>query len=68
MGRRVRALAALQENLGSVSSIPMTLATVYYFSPREPDALFWHPKAGDTYMVPRYTGRQNTPTHKIRKF
>jgi hypothetical protein len=49
--KRLRALAALSEDLGSRSSTHMAVHTVCNSSSRGSDALFWPPQEPGTHIV-----------------
>lgn len=60
MAQWLQELVALPEDLSLTPSIYMVAHTSVNSSLRGSDTFFWSQKARDTYMVYKYTCRQNT--------
>lgn len=62
MGQWVKALAAFLDTWVQSPAPTQLLTTISNFSSRGYNVLFWPPRATGTYVVHRYTWRQNTHT------
>lgn len=60
MAQRLRTLAILTEDPGSISTPTCPLTIIYNASPRKSYVLFWPCWAQGMYMLHRHTGRQNS--------